>query len=213
MRLVAAFLLFKALAFGQEGELSKCPTISVTGPAGIVQPGNQFVFSGDLEGTIPKYLTYVWEVSVGKITNGQGTLRISVAPDWRSDVGKTMVATLKVVGLPEGCPNSDYGSAAVLDEPRVVLFDEFGKRPTADIEVRFRKFVAELVSNPKDYGYIVNYGTDKQIAARERLFTTLIAFRNFDRSRITLVRGGANENGSVYTKFYVAPPGAKNPAP
>jgi len=58
----------------------------------------------------------------------------------------------------------------------------------------------------------INYGTDKDIAAREKLITNHIAFRKFDRSRITLVRGGDRGNGPE-TKLYRIPPGAVNPNP
>ena len=38
--------------------------------------------------------------------------------------------------------------------------------------------------------YIINYGTNREIARRERLITNTINFRHYDGARITLVRGG-----------------------
>lgn len=206
-------LLFACLAaaFGQDPR-PECPTISVTGPAGITMPGEKFVFSGDLRGLVSKDLTYVWEVSGGKIVDGQGTLKISIEGDWK-DGSITIVATLNVIGLPTECPKSDSEAAGLSDPPDAVLIDEFGKRPTADIEARFRKFFAELANNPNNQGYIINYGTDKEIAAHEKLIAKYVAFRNFDRSRITMIRGGRHESGTVFSKLYRVPPGAYNPAP
>jgi hypothetical protein len=92
------------------------------------------------------------------------------------------------------------------------MIDEFGALPNDDIRGRLDQFFAELSNNPTNQGYVINYGTDREIAARERLITNHIAFRNFDRSRITLVRGGDTGEGPK-TRLYRIPPGAENPAP
>ena len=46
---------------------------------------------------------------------------------------------------------------------------------------RLDTFFAELPNNPNNQGYIINYGTDKEIAERERLITNHIEFRKFDQ--------------------------------
>ena len=60
--------------------------------------------------------------------------------------------------------------------------------------------------------YIINYGNSKEIAFRERVMTDSISFRNFDRARITLVRGGV-VNGRSRTVVWRVPSGADNPEP
>ena len=102
--------------------------------------------------------------------------------------------------------------APVQAAPEPVLVDEFGVLPNDDIRGRLDTFFAELQNNPNNQGYIINYGTDREITARERLITNHITFRNFDRSRITLVRGGDRGNGPE-TRLYRIPPGAANPNP
>jgi len=82
-----------------------------------------------------------------------------------------------------------------------------------EVRGRLDAFFTELSNNPNNQGYIINYGTDREIATLERLITNHIAFRNFDRGRITLVRGGASPDGERRTKLYRIPPGAENPAP
>jgi hypothetical protein len=112
-----------------------------------------------------------------------------------------------------GCQKEASETAPVAAAPEPVLVDEFGKLPNDDIRSRLDAFFAELSNNPNNQGYIINYGSDKEITARERLITNHIAFRNFDRSRITLVRGGASTDGDPHTKLYRIPPGATNPNP
>jgi hypothetical protein len=111
------------------------------------------------------------------------------------------------------CTKTASETAPVATPEGPVLVDEFGKLPNDDIRGRLDSFFTELSNNPNNQGYIINYGTDKEIAARERLITNHIAFRNFDRSRITLVKGGASPDGEPRTKLYRIPPGAENPAP
>jgi hypothetical protein len=198
------------LAFAQVQ--TNCPTISVIPPAGRVQPGEKFLFTGMVEGDTPKNVAFQWEVSGGKIVEGQGTLKISALAEWSAG-GATIAATLNVLGLPEGCPRSASDTGAVIIDPGPILIDEFGRLANDAIRTRLDKFFAELGNNPNNQGYIILYGTEKEMAARERLITNGINFRNFDRSRITIVRGGTHESGRVYTKLYRVPPGADNPTP
>lgn len=197
--------------FGQDSP-SGCPSISVTGPAGIIQRGEKFVFIGRTDGDVPKNVLFQWEVSGGKIVEGQGTLKISANAEWRLG-GATITATLTVLGLPDGCPKSASETAGVTFHSTPILIDEFGRLAKDAIRTRLNKFFAELANNPNNQGYIILYGTAREFEARERLIVQSVNFRNFDRSRITIVRGGTHESGRVYTKLYRIPPGADNPAP
>jgi hypothetical protein len=159
-------------------------------------------------------VTYNWSVSSGTIESGQGTPSITVRTT-REMAGSSVTATVELGGLPAGCncPNSASETSGIAPKPDSVLVDEFGKLPNDDIRGRLDIFFAELSNNPNNQGYIINYGTDKEIAAREKLITNHINFRKFDRSRITLVNGGASADGTVKTKLYRIPPGADNPNP
>ena len=59
--------------------------------------------------------------------------------------------------------------------------------------------------------YIINYGSDSEVAYREKVITNSIGFRNFDRIRITFLRGG-RENGAR-TVVWKVPTGADSPQP
>lgn len=89
------------------------------------------------------------------------------------------------------------------------IFDEFGKVTTGLIRSRMDSFLVELQKNPSSQGYIINYGTKKDIAARERLLRNHVAFRKFDSVRIVFVNGGFR--GEIKTEFWIVPYGAEIP--
>ena len=62
-----------------------------------------------------------------------------------------------------------------------------------------------------DQVYIINYGSGREIARREKGIIDKDERRCFDRSRTTLVRGGFG-NGPR-TVIWSIPPGADNPSP
>lgn len=189
-----------------------CASISVSDPAGVTNPGDTMTFTANVSGATAD-VTYNWTVDRGTIESGQGTPSIVVRTS-RADAGQTVNATVNVGGQDPACncPTTAQGSGPVAPAPEAILVDEFGRLPNDDIRGRLDNFFQELSNNPNNQGYIINYGTDREITARERLITNHITFRNFDRSRITLVRGGDRGNGPE-TRLYRIPPGAANPNP
>jgi hypothetical protein len=188
-----------------------CPTGSISGPAGVTAPGETMTFTANISGGPD--VTYNWSTDRGTIESGQGTPSIVVRTS-AADAGQTVNVTLDLGGTDPSCQcQTRYTeSGPVTAAPEAVLIDEFGKLPNDDIRGRLDNFFQELSNNPNNQGYIINYGTDREITARERLITNHITFRNFDRSRITLVRGGDRGNGPE-TRLYRIPPGAANPNP
>jgi hypothetical protein len=191
----------------------ECPTITVSGPAGITDPGTPVTFTANVAGGTQTSVTYNWTVSAGTITSGQGTPSITVDTAGLSNT--TVTATLNIGGTDTACNcTTTYEAVApIAAEPEARLVDEFGAMPNDDIRGRLDLFFNELSNNPSNQGYIINYGTPAQIAARERLITNHINFRGVDRSRITLVNGGTSPDGVPTTKLYLVPPGADNPTP
>lgn len=190
-----------------------CANLSVSGPAGITRPGDAMTFTANVSGGAQTVTNYAWTVSSGTIESGQGTPSITVRTD-ASMAGGNVTATVDIGAGQEGCNCVTTASetAPVAAVPEAVLIDQFGKLPNDEIRGRLDTFFTELQNNPDNQGYIINYGTDREIAAREKLITNHIAFRKFDRSRITLVRGGDTGEGAS-TKLYRIPPTAANPAP
>lgn len=189
-----------------------CNTLSVTGPAGLTEPGDAMTFTANVSGGSATP-TYNWTVTGGTIESGQGTASISVRTSM-NDAGQNITATVNLGGLDPNCncPSTASETGSVTTKPEASLVDEYGKLQADDVRARLDAFFLELQNNPTNQGYIINYGTDREITAAERLINNHITFRRFDRSRITLVRGGDTGEGPR-TKLYRVPPGADNPNP
>ena len=191
-----------------------CASISVSGPAGTTDPGSTMTFTANLTGGSQSDVTYNWTVSAGTIESGQGTpsITVSTTPDM---AGSNVTATVNLGNVGPAscdCPTTASETAPVATQPTAETIDEFGKLTNDDLKARLDPFFATLSNNPNDQGYIINYGTDREIAARERVIRQYITFRSIDPSRITFVRGGDTGTG-INTKIYRIPPGAENPTP
>lgn len=111
-------------------------------------------------------------------------------------------------------------SAQVVESPkenaRPIKLDEIGPMNDCDFSTRVSRFFSEMSNKPIHQAYIINYDSASipaggYIHRRERIITDRIAFRNFDRSRITLVRGGYRVEEA--TELWLVPPGTENPEP
>jgi hypothetical protein len=190
-----------------------CPTLSVDGPAGVTKPGESMTFTANISGG--DGLSMNWSVTRGTITSGQGTPSIVVATT-NEDAGQTVTATVALSGFDPNCtecPKEASETAPVDDIVQPILVDEFGKLSNDEIRAKLDIYFSELSNNPSDTGYVINYGTSREIAARERLIQNHIRFRRFDASRITMVSGGDSTSGEPTTKLYRVPTGATTPAP
>lgn len=191
----------------------ECPSISVSGPAGLTAVGQSMTFTANVSGGSWTPTTYNWTVSAGTISSGQGTSSITVDTTGVAP-GSNVTATVDIGPSPADCPCTTTASetAGIAEPPTAPLIDEIDDQPADVIRGRLDTFFAELQNNPDNQGYIINYGTDAQITRRERLIRNHIAFRQFDASRITMVRGGDLGTGPR-SKLYRVPPGAANPTP
>ena len=192
-------------------ETCNCPTLSVSGPAGITNPGDTMTFTATSSGDV----TYNWTVSAGTIVSGQGTPSITVKTS-EDMAGSSVTATVSIGNLPstcagKGCPTSASESAGVAPKPTPNLVDEYGALKDDDVKARVDNFYIQLNNNPSAKGYIINYGTPAQIKKQKAQIMKAINFRKYDASRVTFVDGP--NNGEVKTKFWLVPAGADNPQP
>jgi len=97
------------------------------------------------------------------------------------------------------------------ETPKAIKLDEFEKATNGYVKMIMDTFYIELNNNPAAQGYIINYGTDREIAKREKQIIASIAFRKLDAPRITFVRGGYRK--VVKTDLWLVPPGAEPPTP
>ncbi len=192
-----------------------CPTLSVTGPAGITAPGATMTFTANVSGGSQSDITYNWTVSSGTITAGQGTPAITVATTPEM-AGTNVTATVDIggAGLCESClKNASETGSIDNTTPQTKQVDDFGKLTNDEVKARVDNFYIELNNNPTAQGYIITYGTAKQIAAREKQIRDAIKFRNYDASRITFVSSVTTTGGDVRTVFWLVPAGATPPTP
>jgi hypothetical protein len=187
-----------------------CPTLSVSGPSGVVTPGQPMTFTASSSGDV----TYNWTVSAGTISSGQGTSSITV--DTTGLAGQNVTATVEINGsaiVPScGCTTTASETGSVQARPTATQIDEFGKVTNDDIKARVDGFFTQLNNNPTAQGYIINYGTPAEIKARRAAIMKAITFRKYDASRVTFIDGPDSGNG-INTKFYLVPAGADNPTP
>jgi hypothetical protein len=206
-----SILVFSFSAFAQA---EVCPKIEVTG-GGVVQPEAPMNFSVVLKSEVElSAFKYKWKISAGTITKGQNSSSITVDTTGLAD-GTAVTATVEIKGLPENCLNTASESGAVYGIVDIFpLIDEFGNLPRNEMRARIDAFFLTLGSSPKDQAYIVNYGTDKEVSAREKLIRNHIALRKYDATRIIFVREGATpkEVSGIWTRFYILPPGMELPS-
>lgn len=115
MKALLTFLLVfipaAAFASAQTGSF-KCPQIDVTGPEGIVSPGQPIVFRAKLANVeVSDRVAFSWEVTLGTITAGQGTTEITV--DTTGLTNSNITATLRIKGFATDCRNSFSSVAQV----------------------------------------------------------------------------------------------------
>ena len=186
-----------------------CPDVSITGPGGTTEPGQTMTFTANVSGASTGTVTYNWSVSAGSIVSGQGTPTITVQTT-ADMAGQNVTATVNIANDCTTCVKNANESGGVAALPQAVKVDEFGTATADDIKARLDAFYIELNNNPSDQGVIIDYGTDKQIAQREAQIRKAIAFRKYDASRVTFVRGQGTE---VRTVFWRVPSGAAQPTP
>nr|MBA2736668.1 hypothetical protein [Pyrinomonadaceae bacterium] len=125
-----------------------------------------------------------------------------------------VTATVNIGGTDPSCDcqKSDSETAGVAATvPTITELPEPG--PSND-EVRgnLDEFFRLLQGDPTAQGYIINYGTPRNVTKRETLIKNHINFRGFDASRITFVNGG-NTGAGTRTRLIVVPAGAEAPTP
>lgn len=190
-----------------------CPSLSITGPAGVTTPGETMTFTANLSGGDQNNITYNWTVSAGTIESGQGTPSITVRTT-QDLAGGNVTATVNIGGTDPNCSctttASEIGAVAARPESRIV--DEFGALTPDDVKARLDPFFTAIANDPTAQGYIINYGTARQIATRERLIRGYITFRGQDPGRFTFVQGGDTGAG-INTRLVLVPAGATPPTP
>lgn len=187
-------------------KVCECPTLTVDGPASAVQPGETMTFRANVVGGNQQNITYNWTVSQGSIVSGQGTPQIVVGTEGLEDTN--IQATVTITG-DEGCNCEESASetGVIAGEPDPELVDEFGPIPNNDVKARLDIFANRLANEPTSSGYIVNYGSARDVTRRERLIRDyLVNDKGIDPSRLVFVNGGVES--AIRTRLWIVPAGA-----
>jgi hypothetical protein len=204
---ISIFALFFGVSVFAQAEKSPCPKIEV-GSSEIERSGEPIYFTAHVgeDTTISKF-EYKWTITAGTIVAGQADSTITVDTTGLQDISLT--ATVEIKGLPENCAStfSESYSVNIFGDPR--MFDEYGKLSDNKVKERIKNLYVELGNNPNFQGYIINYGTADEIAARENQIRKAVSLLKYDASRIRIIRGGTNPDGTgVLTKIRIFPSGS-----
>jgi hypothetical protein len=195
-----------------ESCISQCPTITVTGPAGIWQPGESITFSASVEPSDLRNFTFHWTVEDGKLIDGQGNSVIKVkTPD---GLYQRITATVIVSGLPANCPTTASEVGQYNIDPTYILLDERSTPPKEINKASLEILAKRLADFPADYGYIIEYFPPKTPKA--------VIQRKIDLIKSYLLKRGQAENeykivtaqaDRPSTKIFAVPPGVEFPVP
>lgn len=185
----------------------QCPQISITGPAGLTEPGEVAPFTVVVAHSTLQLqkLEYKWTSSTGAIEDGQGTTSIRVRQLRREG----LTATVEILGLPEGCPYQASEYAPYEVGPQAIAIGEVSvarPRLTKAISMEIKKTLSE---RPGSQLFVIVGGT---VRHREEATASIIrdlSRLKINRSRITI---SPSTDNSASIKFYAVPPGASNPS-
>src|SRR5262249_29291315 len=157
---------------------------------------------------------FKWSISVGTITEGQGTDQITVDTSWLG--GQAVTATVELVGAPPGCKSSASTITEVKPPPMVcgLAFDEYGDIKFEDEKARLDNFAIQLANIPESSGLIhmsAGQKTFKGEAAYRlaRARSYLVHVRGIDSRRIITVDCGFTQE--LIASLIIVPPGATVP--
>jgi len=187
-----------------------CPTVSVMGPAGVTYPGEPMLFSSKIVGSTPPGFKYVWSTNGYDIVGGQDTPTLEV----RSRLNENITATLEVVGLPQGCPNTASETAGVFCKCTAKILDEYGPISINRERKRLELAIAAAKKEPDAVIYVLKFFKNKRAengAALNRvekyLFQTLKL--PFDKFKALMI----DDHPVTKTQIFLVPPGADWPTP
>lgn len=210
--IIGLILTLAIFGLGQAPEKLPCPTISVEGPAGVINPGDDVKFTAYIKSTEQQNgYDYTWTVTPKFAFLGQNTDTISVkAPDFDS-----LTAAVTVKGFPEGCPTTASETYRILCRRKMA--EKLGTILTINLQID-KDLIAivgtKIQQDPTAQLYIALQfprGTSPKTMdlSRQRLAEQL------KRSNIPLnrIRFAVFDNDNRETIFWLVPPGADLPLP
>ena len=198
---IASLFLLSAASYAQVMTNDDCPTLGIAAPLGVVQDGDTAIFAAVVDERVnPKDVTFRWTIENGEIVSGQGSKEITVT------VSGKPKATVKVSGFEEGCNSTVTVEARHGDaKPYPILFDEFGKVKDKLLQKRVAALLESIARNPGSKGYLVSYGSAKDVADREQDIRKLAA--GGDVSNLVFQTAGVEKD--IRTRVWIIPKGVE----
>ena len=209
IHILSVFLLL-TLASVVRGQ-TPCGIVGIDGPSEI-EPNTSLVLkvrtAGVLHTTKPEFK---WTMSIGTITNGQGTDEITV--DVVNLGGQALTATVELSGATRGC-NGSASMTKQIGSPPIACgrgFDQYVDIEFEDEKARLDNFAIHISNIELSSGYILMFAGQETFEneAAEHLYRAksyMVNVRGIDSSRVvTLDCGFANE---LIVSLYVVPVGA-----
>ncbi|MFZ1700179.1 MAG: Ig-like domain-containing protein [Pyrinomonadaceae bacterium] len=189
---------------------ASCPTISVTGPAGIVAAGETTTFVATVDPSRPD-LAYEWTISNGSIASGQGSTVLKV----RMPEAPPVTATVRVHNLPAGCISSASGKTGfVIDRLLPDLITELAGEGSQVSKKILRVIKGKLDDEPHAQLYVILYlrskSSEQTIRLRQKHLTDRLVRAGIEESRISFM---SSTHQTDRIAFWLVPPGANNPVP
>jgi len=191
----------------QKTEPASCPTISVTGPAGVLDLGELAEYTATVGTEADSYpVEFVWTTSVGEIKEGQGTRSIKVIQP-----NACITVTLEIRGLPASCPSAASETACGDPPPMAEKVGELAASQ-AITKLDIQRIVETLKNYPNNQLYIlagdVQRKNSSSFQKKWKTIGRLLIRGGIQRERITIVY-----TATEVSQFWRVPPGASNPAP
>ena len=184
-----------------------CPTISIDGPARLVNPGETATYAVQIDSKgLQLNPQYLWSVSPGQILNGQGTTSVDV-----QQTREALTVTVEIKGLPDSCPNTASATEIIDPAPQAVKIDEMIGPVSGIDKSRLDKITKTMRENPNAQlviflAYKGKAGFDERSNRRQELAHYLNLHTDEDQ-RITYVF----IDGREIVQFWLVPPGAEMP--
>lgn len=181
-----------------------CPVVAVSGPAGLVSPGEIARYSIRVDPIDSQQLAFNWSLSHGIIRSGQGTQEIEVVqPEL------CVTATVEVSGLPENCPTIISESSCGHPRPVAEKLVEISGAPSAKDIGRIRKALGQHGKKSYDQFYFIVSGTNRK-NSREKKIATLKGLFKDRPDRATYILSDKTDDK---ISMWAVPPGADSPEP
>lgn len=152
-------------------------------------------------------IKFDWNVSQGRINDGQGTEQITIDTG-PGDITLTVEVSLKGPMF----PNVKESCTVSVLRPEPKLFQEFEFSNEEHFQMLSDLFFLELSNNPASSGGVILYAqTDQGLRRLQNLMKRWSDFRKTDTTRFKIVKVAKSRIRGV--QFWMIPPGADDPKP